>query len=101
MRGGAGPAFLELRTYRYRAHSMYDPERYRTKEEVAESGSERDPIATLGRALEQAGTVTAGDLAAVEAEVDKEIDAAVAFAEAGDLEPVEDLTRFVTTEAGP
>ncbi len=45
VRGGGGPCFLELRTYRFRAHSMYDPELYRSKEEVAEWKT-RDPIRT-------------------------------------------------------
>jgi len=97
IRAGGGPVFLELRTYRFQAHSMYDPERYRTKEEV-EAWRERDPLTLFPRYLDDAGLLAAGDVDGIEAEVKAEIDAAVAFAEAGALEPVEDLTRFVYSE---
>jgi pyruvate dehydrogenase E1 component alpha subunit len=97
IRAGGGPVFLELRTYRFRAHSMYDPERYRDKEEV-ESWRQRDPISLLTERLAAAGGLTDGDLERIEADVAAEVDAAVAFAEAGTLEPVEDLTRFVHSE---
>ena len=98
IRGGGGPVFLELRTYRFRAHSMYDPERYRSKEEV-EEWRERDPIDVVHRpSWPAADLLDDGDVAAIEADVAAEIDAAVAFAEAGTLEPVEDLTRFVYSE---
>ena len=93
MRGG-GPHFLELRTYRFRAHSMYDPDRYRAKEEI-EGWKHRDPIAHLADQLTTAGSLGEGELEQIEREVDAEIDDAVAFAEAGTLEPVEDLDRFV------
>jgi pyruvate dehydrogenase E1 component alpha subunit len=93
VRDGGGPAFLELQTYRFRAHSMYDPERYRDKAEV-ETWKERDPIRLLVDGAGVPGTtVDALDAAAV-----AEVDRAVAFAEAGTLEPVEDLTRFVCSE---
>jgi len=100
MRGGGGPVFLELRTYRFRAHSMYDPERYRAKEEV-EEWRRRDPITLLADQMADAGVLADGDLEAIEAEVAAEIDDAVAFAEAGSLEPVEELTRFVYSEVEP
>ncbi|GLI28599.1 pyruvate dehydrogenase E1 component subunit alpha [Agromyces rhizosphaerae] len=97
VRAGGGPHFLELRTYRFRAHSMFDPERYRSKDEV-ERWMERDPIALLRTALETAGELDADAWASLEAEVDEEVRAAAAFAEAGTLEPVDDLLRFVTSE---
>ena len=97
IRDGGGPVFLELRTYRFRAHSMYDPERYRSKDEV-ELWRRRDPIALLTERLRADGALGDDDLAAMEDEVAAEIDAAVAGARAGTLEPVEDLTRFVTSE---
>ena len=100
VRGGGGPHFLELRTYRFRAHSMYDPDRYREKAEI-ERWKERDPIALLRGRLEGDGFLTPADVEAMDAAVAEEIDAAVAFAEAGTLEPVEDLTRFVYSEARP
>jgi pyruvate dehydrogenase E1 component alpha subunit len=97
IRAGGGPVFLELRTYRFRAHSMYDPERYRSKDEVA-AWRERDPIDLLTRRLRGADLLGDDDVAAIERDVAAEIDAAVAAAEAGTLEPVDDLTRFVTSE---
>jgi pyruvate dehydrogenase E1 component alpha subunit len=97
VRAGGGPAFLELRTYRFRAHSMYDPQLYRSKEEV-ERWRERDPIAALERRLAAAGMLADADRAAMLSEVDAEIADAVAFAEAGALEPVEELTRFVYSD---
>ena len=97
VRSGGGPVFLELRTYRFRAHSMYDPERYRSKEEV-ETWRRRDPITQFTERLRADGLLADDDLAAIEDAASAEIDAAVAAAQAGTLEPVEDLTRFVTSE---
>ena len=93
-RAGDGPAFVEFRTYRFRAHSMYDPELYRAKDEV-DLWKTRDPIDALARRLTDAGRLTAEERERMEAEVEAEVDGAVAFAEAGTLEPVEDLARFV------
>jgi TPP-dependent pyruvate/acetoin dehydrogenase alpha subunit len=97
IRGGGGPHFLELRTYRFRAHSMYDPERYRDKAEV-EQWKERDPLDSFVAAATAAGLVTTADVTDIERDVAAEIDAAIAFAEAGTTEPAEDLLRFVTSE---
>jgi pyruvate dehydrogenase E1 component alpha subunit len=95
---GAGPCFVEFRTYRYRAHSMYDPELYRSKDEV-ELWKARDPIDALERQLTEAGLLATGQRDQMEVEIGAEIDDAVAFAEAGTLEPVEDLTRDVYRRA--
>jgi pyruvate dehydrogenase E1 component alpha subunit len=97
IRGGGGPHFLELRTYRYRAHSMYDPERYRDKAEV-EAWKERDPIHLLTTKLEEADGLGAVEIAQIETDVAAEIERAIAFAEGGTLEPIEELTRFVYSE---
>jgi pyruvate dehydrogenase E1 component alpha subunit len=91
------PYFLELRTYRFRAHSMFDPELYRMKEEV-EEWKKRDPIEGFARLLSERGLLDDSDRRAIEAEVAREIADAVEFAEAGTLEPPEDLTRFVHSE---
>lgn len=96
VRAGA-PCFLELRTYRFRAHSMYDPELYRDKAEVAE-WRHRDPIDLLAARLRADGVLDDTAMAAIEAEVAAVVEDAVAFAEAGTWEPVEDLTRFVLAE---
>ncbi|HET7845934.1 MAG TPA: pyruvate dehydrogenase (acetyl-transferring) E1 component subunit alpha [Acidimicrobiia bacterium] len=97
VRSGGGPHFLEFRTFRFRAHSMFDPELYRSKEEV-EKWKERDPIDLLVERMTSDGALTADQMAAMEAEVSAEIEEAVAFAEAGTWEPVEELTRFVYSE---
>jgi TPP-dependent pyruvate/acetoin dehydrogenase alpha subunit len=94
-RNGGGPHFLELRTYRFRPHSMYDPELYRDKAEVAQ-WKERDPIPALIARAELAHT----EVDAIESDAKAEIDDAVAFAEQGTDEPVDTLTRFVTSELG-
>ncbi|HTO76675.1 MAG TPA: pyruvate dehydrogenase (acetyl-transferring) E1 component subunit alpha [Thermoanaerobaculia bacterium] len=98
VRSGKGPFFLEFRSYRFRAHSMYDPELYRDKAEV-ESWKKRDPIPALQQILEKAGELTAQDLSRMESEIADEIADAVAFAEAARPEPVEELTRFVCSDA--
>ena len=97
VRDGGGPVFLEARTYRFRAHSMYDPDRYREKAEI-EQWRHRDPIALLAERLTADGLLSDADVEAAEQDVTTEIDAAVAFAEAGTDEPVEQLLRFVHTE---
>jgi len=89
---------VEYRTYRFRAHSMYDPELYRSKDEV-EQWKTRDPIEALERQLTDAGLLAAGDRDRMETEIAVEIDDAVAYAEAGTLEPVADLTRYVYQRA--
>jgi len=95
VRNAGGPHFLELRTYRFRAHSMYDPELYREKTEVTK-WKERDPIPAL---IERA-QITQTEIEKIEADAKAEIDDAVAFAEQGTDEPVDSLTRFVTSELG-
>jgi pyruvate dehydrogenase E1 component alpha subunit/2-oxoisovalerate dehydrogenase E1 component len=91
------PFLLECRTYRFRAHSMFDAELYRSKDEVTE-WKKRDPITLFFEAMKSAKVLDDADLTAVEAEVAKEVDESVAFAEAGTWEPVSDLTRFVYSE---
>jgi len=96
VRQGAGPAFLELRTYRFRAHSMYDPDLYRDPAEV-EQWKGRDPIPALAATLRADGVLDDAAHAAVEAAVDAEVADAVAFAEASGREPVENLFTDVHT----
>jgi pyruvate dehydrogenase E1 component alpha subunit len=94
VRAGEGPVLLELRTYRFRNHSMYDPGLYRSKEEVRR-WQEKDPLATFPALLLARGLATADDIARLEQEVASEVDASVAFAESGEWEPVADLTKDV------
>ena len=100
VRGGGGPYFLELRTYRFRAHSMFDAELYRSKTEV-ERWKQHCPIAGFMKRATAAGWLAAGDSEAIEAEVAREVERAVAFAEAGTWEPVAELTRDVYTARSP
>ncbi len=99
VRAGNGPYFLECRTYRFRAHSMFDAELYRSKAEV-EEWKKRDPILNLTQYLKDHGLLNKTDLEEIERKVTTEIEEAVAFAEAGTWEPLEDLTRFVYSERG-
>ena len=97
IRSGAGPYFLECRTYRFRAHSMFDAELYRSKAEV-EDWKKRDPISTLSARLKSESAITDTDVAEMERKVAAEVSEAVNFAESGTWEPAEDLTRFVYSE---
>lgn len=98
VRNGGGPFFLEFRTYRFRPHSMFDPELYRQKAEV-EHWKERDPVRTFTDRCLAEGVVTDDDVAAIRRAANDELDDAVAYAEAGTWEAVEDLTRDVMTPA--
>jgi TPP-dependent pyruvate/acetoin dehydrogenase alpha subunit len=100
VRAGEGPFFLELLTYRFRAHSMFDPELYRSKREV-ETWRARDPIALYRARLLERGWLTAADFGVIERDADAEIADAVAFAEGGQLEPIEDLCKDVMTPKEP
>lgn len=97
IRGGAGPHFLEMQTYRFRAHSMYDPDRYRDKAEIA-AWKARDPIDLLAGQLRSEGLLSDDTLAQLETEIGSVLEAAVQAADAAPLEPVEDLTRFTVSE---
>jgi pyruvate dehydrogenase E1 component alpha subunit len=97
VREGGAPAFLELRTYRFRAHSMYDPELYRSKEEV-EQWKQRDPIPSFAHRLQAKSLLDAAEQERIETEIATEIEDAIQFADSGTLEAVEDLTRFVCSE---
>lgn len=88
VRETGAPWFLECMTYRFRAHSMFDPELYRDKGEV-EEWRKRDPIVTFLQRM--TGVITADDVSAIERDAADEIARACAFADASPLEPVENL----------
>jgi pyruvate dehydrogenase E1 component alpha subunit len=90
---------VEMRTYRYRPHSMYDPELYRGKDEV-ELWRQRDPISTFMAQLIAEGNFTDNDRRELEQEVQAMVADAIAFAEAGQWEPVADLLKDVHTPVG-
>jgi TPP-dependent pyruvate/acetoin dehydrogenase alpha subunit len=87
------PYFLECRTYRLRAHSMFDAQLYRDKAEV-EAWRHKEPIMRFQGWLEANHMVHAEEIAQIESEVAAEVAAAVAFSEGGTWEPIEELTRF-------
>ena len=90
--------FLELRTYRFRAHSMFDAQLYRDRSEV-EAWQKKGPIITFTTRLKGAGLMTENDYQRLEGEARAEVEAAVTYAEQSDWEPAEDLERFVYAEA--
>jgi pyruvate dehydrogenase E1 component alpha subunit/2-oxoisovalerate dehydrogenase E1 component len=96
VRQGRGPVLLELRTYRFRGHSLADPELYRSKEEV-QRWQERDPIPALIGRLRDRELLSDSALEAMEQGIKQEVDAAVQFAEESPWEPLEDLTKDVLT----
>jgi TPP-dependent pyruvate/acetoin dehydrogenase alpha subunit len=98
VRGTRAPAFLEARTYRLRAHSMYDPQLYRSKAEVKEWES-RGPLITLTRRLKDMRLMSEDDFLHLQAAANAEVDDAVQFAEQAPEEPVAELQRFVYAEA--
>ena len=100
VRRGDGPYLIEYRTYRFRAHSMYDAELYRSKQEVAE-WKQRDPIVILEQKLRTNGLLEDGDTNRMESSIAEEIADAERFAEEGMWEPLEDLTKDVYTPSAP
>jgi pyruvate dehydrogenase E1 component subunit alpha len=100
IRQGGGPALLEMRTYRFRAHSMFDPQLYRDKAEV-EAWQKKGPIITLTTRLKALGLMTEQDYEQLEREARAEVDSAVQFAEGSPWEPTSDLERFVYAERRP
>jgi pyruvate dehydrogenase E1 component alpha subunit len=93
------PFFIEMRTYRFCAHSMFDPELYRERQEI-ERWRERDPIATWEALLMASGVLDAGTRATIALQVAAEIDDAVRFADEADAEPVDTLLAGVYGEGG-
>jgi pyruvate dehydrogenase E1 component alpha subunit len=84
------PVLIEAITYRFRGHSMADPEQYRSKEEVAR-WRERDPLSVYGRQLMDEGTITTGEIEQMDAQAIARVDQAVAFAEASPFPEPSDL----------
>lgn len=98
IRTHGGPFFIEFQTYRFRPHSMFDPELYRDKAEV-QKWREHDPIEKFTQRCLAESCLTADDVAAIETSVATEVADAIAYAEAGTLESIDTLTRDVMTPA--
>ena len=88
VRGGNGPYILEMLTYRYRGHSMSDPAKYRTREEVQKMREEHDPIEQVRRRLVDGKLVSEDEMKAIDAEIRGVVNGAAEFAQA-DAEPDE------------
>ena len=100
VRTGAGPVFLELRTYRFRGHSMFDAQLYRDKAEI-DAWQKQGPLITLTTRLKASGLMNEDDYQRLEREARAEVETAVDFAERAAFEPVAQLERFVYAERAP
>ena len=100
VRTGKGPFFVEFQTYRFRPHSMFDPDLYRDKAEI-EEWKKRGPIHTFSARLKEECKLTEAEFLAIDAAIEREVQAAVDFAEAAEWEPVEDLARDVYSPEAP
>jgi len=97
VRDGKGPCFVEFQTYRFRPHSMFDPDLYRDKTEI-EEWKKRGPIHTFSARLKAENKLTEAEFVAIDALAGQEVAEAVAFAEASAWEPVEALTQDVCSQ---
>jgi len=96
-RKGEGPTLLNIETYRYKGHSMSDPQKYRTKNEVSEY-QEKDPITHVKNVLLNYKWMTEEEIKAVEKEVKAEVEEAVKFAEESPLPEPHELYEDVYTQ---
>jgi TPP-dependent pyruvate/acetoin dehydrogenase alpha subunit len=99
LRSGKGPYFIEAITYRFRPHSMFDAELYRSKAEVEEH-KKRDPILLFKNYLQKHKLITDDEIQGIENEVAGVVQHSIDFAENSPWEELEDLTKFVYTEPG-
>ena len=96
-RDGKGPTFLEIKTYRYRGHSMSDPASYRTKDEL-KSYKDIDPIETTRKTILDNKYATEAELEAIEDAIIEEVNASVVFAEESPLPDPQELYTDVYVE---
>ncbi|MGA1615014.1 MAG: thiamine pyrophosphate-dependent enzyme, partial [Lutimaribacter sp.] len=92
-RAGKGPYILEIKTYRYRGHSMSDPAKYRTREEVQKVREEKDAIEHVRELLLQGKHATDDDLKAIDREIKEIVNASAEFAKTS---PEPDLSELWT-----
>jgi pyruvate dehydrogenase E1 component alpha subunit len=98
-RAGKGPYLLEMKTYRYRGHSMSDPAKYRTKEEVDEVKTQHDPIDMLKKTLLDAGHADEDGLKAIDREVREIVAESARFAQESPEPPESELMTDILIEA--
>jgi pyruvate dehydrogenase E1 component alpha subunit len=99
-RAGEGPTFLEIKTYRYRGHSMSDPAKYRTKEEV-EHYKSIDPIEVVAETMKKKKWITQKELDAIEDEIAEVVNDSVEFSEHSDYPDASELYTDVYVEDYP
>jgi pyruvate dehydrogenase E1 component alpha subunit len=99
-RKGNGPYFLELKTYRYRGHSMSDPAKYRSKEEL-ESYKNVDPIEVVKASVIKNKWLSNAEVEAMEEEIENEVDHAVEFADNSPFPDPDELYKDVYMEEYP
>jgi pyruvate dehydrogenase E1 component alpha subunit len=98
-RGGNGPYILEMQTYRYRGHSMSDPAKYRTKEEVAKMREQHDPIDQMRKTLLDDGAITEDGLKEIDREVKAIVTAAAEFSQTSPEPDPSELWTDILIEA--
>ncbi|HEV3121491.1 MAG TPA: pyruvate dehydrogenase (acetyl-transferring) E1 component subunit alpha [Isosphaeraceae bacterium] len=94
-RAGQGPTFIETKTYRFRGHSMSDPAKYRTREEL-EKAKERDPIGSYELLLKERGWIDDATIEQIQDKVKREIDESIAFAEESEEPALEAAFEDIT-----
>ena len=94
---GGGAAFIDVQTYRFKGHSMSDPQKYRTKEEVVQY-EEQDPIQTLTQTLIERRITTPEQIEAIDAQVKQQVLDAVQYANESPVPPLEELYTDVYVE---
>ncbi|KPD12421.1 pyruvate dehydrogenase (acetyl-transferring) E1 component subunit alpha [Phaeobacter sp. 11ANDIMAR09] len=97
-RSGKGPYILEVKTYRYRGHSMSDPAKYRTREEVQKMRSERDPIEQVRDLLLTGKHATEEDLKAIDKEIKEVVNQSAEFARTSPEPALEELWTDIYAE---
>lgn len=97
-RRGDGPTLLEMKTYRYRGHSMSDPAKYRTKEEV-EAYKQKDPIEQVLATIRKNKYATEQEIEAIEERVKQQVEESVKFAEESPFPAPEDLYKDVYVQS--
>lgn len=98
-RSGKGPYILEIKTYRYRGHSMSDPAKYRTREEVQKMREERDAIEHVREMLLQGGHATEDDLKTIDKEIKAIVNASAEFARESPEPALDELWTDIYADA--
>jgi len=98
-RSGKGPYILEMKTYRYRGHSMSDPAKYRTREEVSKMRETRDPIEALRKILIDQGVADEDKLKEIDKDVKAEVNESAKFAQESPEPALEELWTDIYAEA--